>query len=620
MYSQYVIDEVFEFGEFYAVGLVSNPDIISKVDDNSVSSGDNNSVLAIRGTKRKLDDWLNNTDERGIAFNEFEQSYPAIKSWLEKQTSVTITGHSQGGALAQLIAAEWTASGHPLDKVVTYNSPGITKDPVDDKWLASADKCVASRIKEVTHHISVGDIVSMAGEAYIQGDVKLHSYRVNDDYVNNKHTLAFSEDVLLPPEKVAQGVTTRSISTDLLNSFWFNYSDADYIDGWYIWIDQIAFVRGTVESVRVRASLPINTAIAVYEMYGKKVETFKSLGGIFASLKEPVTLTSNNGWSLENINRKHDGWFPADITTDGSSFSGGVVIRTPNGFRIPGLLHYSNYGLDSVSIDSTQCCNGVPLDGSWGGTFRVQNANMTLSNISDIKAMSAAYPSELPNCDYSLDGNMTLSFMSSGCTTAKIGISSLKTIGNSQKLGADVSSLIISSFAGQPLFSLVGSGKNFTFDGTDRLTGQGNFSFTLYDRNGNTWTSQTVTTNDSKFSFFPGYLGNSFTVSGNDLSLFGYVEGIDGRGKPSLRYGGKLYFFNDATGRWEGQGTVSSTSSFSASANLSAMVSNGTSVTVSVSPLPMPTYFKSLSNTIFTLTTTEWEQTELTSDRFSFPK
>jgi pimeloyl-ACP methyl ester carboxylesterase len=77
---------------------------------------------------------------------------------------VIVTGHSLGGALAQLTAAHFPDR---VARVVTFNAPGIAAEEVK-RFAAAKDQ------PQVTHHRELADIVSEAGEAHLPGSVYEH--------------------------------------------------------------------------------------------------------------------------------------------------------------------------------------------------------------------------------------------------------------------------------------------------------------------------------------------------------------------------------------------------------------------------------------------------------------
>jgi len=126
-------------------------------------------VLAIRGTGTNIPDWLENTSIQGVGFEEFEDAWAntGIKQWLIKNPHASITGHSQGGAQAQLLA--YRAAGEilqpntiTLGQLITFNSAGINKTNIDLSEVISP--------ANVKHFISAGDIVSQVGLHFVPGE------------------------------------------------------------------------------------------------------------------------------------------------------------------------------------------------------------------------------------------------------------------------------------------------------------------------------------------------------------------------------------------------------------------------------------------------------------------
>ncbi|MGB7713314.1 MAG: hypothetical protein WBL95_27915 [Microcoleus sp.] len=157
----YVVDKVFNEDSkrktgFYALGLKSNKG--------------KPPVLVIRGTEpgnNLLADIFADADQRGIGFNQFENNKEELSEWLQKNPRSDIAGHSLGGALSQMIAAEFTSKAGGLGEIVTFNSPGISKE--------KADLFRRGLTENVKHYIAAGDFVSLAGESFIEGSSQILS-------------------------------------------------------------------------------------------------------------------------------------------------------------------------------------------------------------------------------------------------------------------------------------------------------------------------------------------------------------------------------------------------------------------------------------------------------------
>jgi pimeloyl-ACP methyl ester carboxylesterase len=101
----------------------------------------------------------------GIGHRELSSGFAAINQWLsktfERVGKVDVVGHSLGGALAQLTAANFSQF---IQTVVTFNSPGIDN--------ASVQKLRdTGNYLNVHHYIVAGDLVSYGGEQFLPGNV-----------------------------------------------------------------------------------------------------------------------------------------------------------------------------------------------------------------------------------------------------------------------------------------------------------------------------------------------------------------------------------------------------------------------------------------------------------------
>jgi len=151
------VEQTITFGTFHAVILASD-------------GGEK--ILAIRGTLpptlniQSAADWLQNSDPRAPGYVEALQARNEVLGWLSCNPGTHIVGHSQGGAQAQIFASWATEAGYRIGDVYTFNSPGIA--------AADAGAFNAALAGEVKHFISSGDVVSMAGDQYVAGEVLLY--------------------------------------------------------------------------------------------------------------------------------------------------------------------------------------------------------------------------------------------------------------------------------------------------------------------------------------------------------------------------------------------------------------------------------------------------------------
>lgn len=238
----YRIDRTFDDPKsgFHAIGLVS-------------LTPDKAPVLVFRGTDSITDD-PSLTDKNAIGLPQFQANKQALGDWLNQVSQDTtknpnrlptdIIGHSLGGALAQLAAAEFTPI---IGDTVTFNSPGISQAIVD------TFKLKGGTTKNVTHFIVNGDIVSLAGETFLPGKVILESYTtpiLDSNLALDKHRPG---NLLSSPPP---GFTTQEISVEQFSNPNFTYNDADFNKlkvGLSVPLPPIAQAlnaRGNVEAVR----------------------------------------------------------------------------------------------------------------------------------------------------------------------------------------------------------------------------------------------------------------------------------------------------------------------------------------------------------------------------------
>ncbi|MEG3857549.1 calcium-binding protein [Microcoleus sp. herbarium12] len=211
----YYIDRVFDDQEtgFYAIGFGS-------------SDPKQPPVLVFRGTDF-IDGDATFSDSPDIGLPEFENNKDSVKNWLTQIGQDTaknpskllpdVVGHSWGGAIAQIVATEYISI---TGDILTFNSPGVSAS------IANNFRRNLSKVgnKNVSHYIVSGDIVSLFGEAFIQGKVFLQSFidpSINPLTVLAKHRI---ENLLTtPPSDFVQ----RQIPLEDLNSPGFAYTNND---------------------------------------------------------------------------------------------------------------------------------------------------------------------------------------------------------------------------------------------------------------------------------------------------------------------------------------------------------------------------------------------------------
>ena len=242
----YTVDAIWENKDtkgkgFYALGLTSNNPLTLSP------------VLAFRGTEPTAEffaDIIADLYISDVGFNQFENGLSltsdtvsgdsiTIADWVNEQNSPTLLGHSLGGALTQLFAADFTSKGSSLGDVYTFNSPGISR--------SRADRFDASKVQEVKHNIVSGDLVSLAGEDYIQGEWELFKQPLKEgenglkqgiiDIISGAHHLnpifapevGYDSDQDDPEKKRPENLTSSEFSSiDNLANLFFTYPTLEY--------------------------------------------------------------------------------------------------------------------------------------------------------------------------------------------------------------------------------------------------------------------------------------------------------------------------------------------------------------------------------------------------------
>ena len=131
-----------------------------------------NPVLAFRGTE-SIPDWAENFRPGGVGKDEFDKNLsirgtpgpaatfdqpPTLSQWMDANDGLSLTGHSQGGAQAQLAVLEDIEVG----KLVTFNSAGIDRPGTGDDLIDPG---------AVMHFVNASDIVSVVGDTFIPGTI-----------------------------------------------------------------------------------------------------------------------------------------------------------------------------------------------------------------------------------------------------------------------------------------------------------------------------------------------------------------------------------------------------------------------------------------------------------------
>lgn len=146
-------------------------------------------ILAFRGTEfpnpQDLDADLS---VGGVGDSQYNANRDLIVEMLVLGQQVgggplTVTGHSLGGALAQLVTAEFQDR---VGELVTFQAPGISKKALQNGQPLTRNS------PDITHHIISGDFVDKAGFNHIPGTFFQH-HTLNDPRAHLDFPLITSE-------------------------------------------------------------------------------------------------------------------------------------------------------------------------------------------------------------------------------------------------------------------------------------------------------------------------------------------------------------------------------------------------------------------------------------------
>ncbi|HZJ62995.1 MAG TPA: alpha/beta fold hydrolase, partial [Kofleriaceae bacterium] len=159
-------------------------------------------IVAFRGTRpSKIQTVIADLDPTGIGMYQFNPNRALIQAQMQAAAThgkVVSSGHSLGGALAQIAAATFPDL---VARIVTFQAPGVSKETAQalEKYNAEhPDDAIES-----SHHRVKGDLVPMGGEALTPGVIHNHEMKGGNAFQRNplaKHTA-----LPLAQEEIAQG-------------------------------------------------------------------------------------------------------------------------------------------------------------------------------------------------------------------------------------------------------------------------------------------------------------------------------------------------------------------------------------------------------------------------------
>lgn len=130
-------------------------------------------VVCFRGTEpTRAADLMTDANPAGVGMDQYLLNVGVIDGAMRRAMAlsggkVVVSGHSLGGALAQ-IAASW----HPdrVQRIVTFQAPGVNESRMQALVDFNRSAAPEDRITS-THYRVLGDVVPMAGEAMTPGEI-----------------------------------------------------------------------------------------------------------------------------------------------------------------------------------------------------------------------------------------------------------------------------------------------------------------------------------------------------------------------------------------------------------------------------------------------------------------
>ncbi len=197
-------------------------------------------ILVFRGTTlTDLNDLISDGDPRGVGYRQFAANRDNVAAWLQHMAAsgatVSLVGHSLGGALAQWFAIASTMSAMQLGEIVTFNSPGVCQ--AHASCVQQAAGFIPTATTGVTHYITNGDLVSMAGDAFIAGTVYMASFSTITlnpfGFFLDKHLLPILVSSTHDLDRLrAADTELRELSVEWLNQGYFTFASPGYV----IWL------------------------------------------------------------------------------------------------------------------------------------------------------------------------------------------------------------------------------------------------------------------------------------------------------------------------------------------------------------------------------------------------
>jgi hypothetical protein len=159
-------------------------------------------VVAFRGTvPSKAQTVIADLDPSGIGMYQFNPNRALIDGQIQMAAAhglVVSSGHSLGGALAQIAAATFPDR---VGRIVTFQAPGVSKETA--KKLEEYNTEHPDLAIESSHHRVKGDLVPLGGEALTPGVI--HNHEMTGGSALSRNPLAKHTSMPLAQEELAEG-------------------------------------------------------------------------------------------------------------------------------------------------------------------------------------------------------------------------------------------------------------------------------------------------------------------------------------------------------------------------------------------------------------------------------
>jgi hypothetical protein len=154
-------------------------------------------VVAFRGTvPSRVNTLIADVDPRGIGVYQFRPNQELIHGAMQQAATrgpVVSSGHSLGGALAQMAAIAWPDL---VSRIITFQAPGVEREAVAKLNQYNAEN--PDQQIESSHHRVDGDLIPLGGEELTPGTIHIHQ-------LDSRNPLTKHLTFPLAQEELAQG-------------------------------------------------------------------------------------------------------------------------------------------------------------------------------------------------------------------------------------------------------------------------------------------------------------------------------------------------------------------------------------------------------------------------------